>query len=196
MLNRNFLVGCGISGGGATEPHRYWRLRSTQALNPNDPYYESVNIRELEFRAVATGTAALTADDQTSAWGARATPITDVDAWNYPCFSSPTISGNTVPAYQPYGAFDNYDGTLNAYSWIPTPGDNGDYTDIYIGYDFETPVVVREVLVVLRNAYEGMRGIAFEYSDDKVEWHVSKEFRDLMAIGSPWPNRYGVFTLF
>lgn len=193
MLSVNQLIGFGVGGGGATDPHRYWRLRSTQAIVYAAPYYESLVIEEIEMRSVATGTAALTADDKTSPPVYGPTPITDESTWSLPAFSSLCIasSGGPAPAYQSRNAFDN-EVDVNAL-WVP---DNlgTDYVGAYIGYDFTTPTIIREIIVMPDNAYSGFLGMAVEYSDDKVNWNLSKEYRDMVTGWSG--TAFRVFTLF
>lgn len=164
MFNRSFLVGCGVSGGGPTEPHKFWRILSIQT-----PTYSgspsTQEIEEIELRATIGGA------DQTVPGG-----IVTADS---------TLSA--APAYQPVNAIDNYMGA-GGLEWASATG-----LGSWIAYEFPSPVIVREVAVGVPQSAINPNGLAFQYSDDGVNYSTSKEFTGISAFTA---HVFKTFVLF
>lgn len=210
MLNVTQLSGFMV-GNAALEPHRYWRLRLSQPQENISEGFQNIEIREIEFRSVATGVAASTGDKvtetQPNTGGTIDPNEAAIEAWNWPTFSSPTQclldpQTSNTPAYQPREAFDGQQ--IGPYeSWWPHGGNAADIgttsfsipVGTYIGYDFVTPIKIKEVIILVGYAESGFSGMAVDYSDDRVDWQEARNYKDIPL--SSWSTTvWKVFTLF
>lgn len=163
MLNRNFLVGCGVGGGDA---HLYWRIRNTQqAINSSDSTATNFGMREIELRAAVSG------EDQANGGAASASSVLTSYAASY--------------------AFDNavtpvasLSGTGNGWRSANTS------TGEWVSYQFPSPVAVGEIAVYPHSTYNAsgtdyvvhLPGFALDYSDDGATWTEKQVF----SPGSTW----------
>lgn len=149
MLNLTNLIGLGVGGDPAQLPHRYWRIRQTQAgvgsFANNDWWVE---FSEIEMRATIGGA------DQCNGGTPSASSVL-----------------NNAPAYDASKPFDNITTTY----WDPDPADAQAVTS-WIKYDFGSAKIVQEVGLKAFYTAAGMYGFDVEYSDDDVTYHKSKGF--------------------
>lgn len=162
MLNRSFLVGCGISGGAA---HRYWRVRNTQqsALGAGGGAGNyNFAVTEIEMRAIA---------------GSSASDL---------CSAGTAIASSSSGSYPASNAFNNIigpnnDGPRPDADWIAATTGIGEW----IGYDFGVPVSPVEVWISpfnLLGAVEWVPALAIDYSDDGSSWTQHLEYTGLTWV--------------